>query len=485
MAADGIGWIRMWRLRERYVNPDMSPDVDMVSPVIKATTEQPFSTRFVPALCIGVLLLFTFRQYTFAYFWLDDFNNLHWIQQWSLLDGIGHVFSPSAQYFRPVGMLVYQIAFNLFDRDPRPYHWLMWAIHSLNVAIVYVVLKRFTESRAGAAVGAMLFAYPPIFTDIFWSFGTIFELIGAALFFTGMLLWQRKSRSLAIVLASCAVFILAIKTKEMAITLPAVWLLQDVLLRRPLKWKEFGAIVLPGLIGAWYGLQKLSEMRAPDPNQPYYMDFHGIVMGRGFGFYFNTLFDTNLRWQIWCIGFTVVLLILLALKWRLAAFFQMYVFVTFLPLIFLVNHRGPFYWYFPMLGVCGLAALLVKTATERVTSRISPRRLAPYGSFAFALLCLVYFIHSSRATAVQREQQQDISEKYRGFVESLQQLPPPDQGETLFFTSVPDYFDADALRFASELALHRSDIAVKLVQESPPDARYRLVFENSRVSIRH
>ena len=457
----------------------------MVYTVIKDPTEQTFSTRFAPALCVGVLLLFTFRLYTFAYFWLDDFNNLHWIQQWSLLDGIGHVFSPSTQYFRPVGMLAYQIAFQVFDRDPRPYHWLMWAIHSLNVAIIYILLKRFTESRAGAAVGAMLFAFPPMFNDIFWSFGMIFELIGGLLFFTGMLLWQRKSRSLAVVLASCTVFILAIKTKEMAITLPAIWLLQDVLLRRPLKWKEFRAFVLPGVVGAWYGLQKLSEMRSPDPNHPYYMDVRGIVMGRGFGFYFNTLFETNLRWQIWCIGFTVVLLILLALRWRLAAFFQMYVFVTLLPLIFLVNHRGSFYWYFPMLGVCGLVALLAKTATERITSRISPRRLATYAPVAFALLCLAYFIYSSRATVGQRQLQQDISEKYRGFVESLQQLPPPDRGETLFFTSVPDYFDTDALRFASELALHRSDIAVKLVQEFPPDATYRLVFENSRVSIRH
>ena len=457
----------------------------MVYPVIKDPTEQTFSTRFAPALCVGVLLLFTFRLYTFAYFWLDDFNNLHWIQQWSLKEGIQHVFSPSTEYFRPVGMLVYQIAFYIFDRDPRPYHWLIWSIHTLNVALVYLVLKRFTESRTGAAVGAMLFAYPPVFNDIFESFGTIFELTGAPLFFAGILLWRRKVRSLAVVVSACAVFILAVKAKEMAITLPAVWLLQDLLLRRPFKWKEFAAFLLPGSVGVWYGLQKVSEMRAPDLTQPYYMDLRGIVMGRGFGSYLNTLFETNFRWQIWCIGFTVVLLVLLVMKLRLAAFFQAYVFVTFLPVIFLINHRLPFFWYFPMLGVCGIAALVVKAATEFFVSQISPRRLAPYASLAFALICLAYFIHSSRATATQRQWGKEISQKSRGFVESLQQLPPPDQGETLFFTSVPEHFNADALRFGSELALRRSDVEVKQVKEFPPDARYRLVFENSRISIQH
>src|SRR5436190_6362961 len=173
----------------------------------------PRYVRYVPGVCIALLLIFTFRLYTYAYFWLDDFNNLFWVQQQSFGEALGHLVSPSAQYFRPVGMLVYWIALRAFDRDPLPYHVVMWSLHAVNVALVYAVLKRFTESREGAYVGAMLYAYPAVFTDIFWSFGTIFELTGAALFFTGMLVWQRKERTPFVVVMALGIFFFALKTK--------------------------------------------------------------------------------------------------------------------------------------------------------------------------------------------------------------------------------------------------------------------------------
>jgi hypothetical protein len=443
-------------------------------------SEQPHYLRFAPAICIGILLFFTFRLYGYSYFWLDDFNNLHWIQQWSLWQGIRDVLSPSTEHFRPVGLLAYQIAFKLFGRDARFYHALMWAIHTLNVMMVYTVLKRFTESRPGAAVGAMLFASTPVFNDIFWSFGTIFELTGLPLFLAGMLLWQRNRRSVAVVLGATAVFILAIKAKEVAITLPAIWLAQDLLLRRPWKWKDAAAFLLPILVCVWFGLQKAAQMRAADPSDPYYMDLRGIVVGRGFAYYFNRLFQTELKWQIWSIGFVVVLLILLALKWRLAAFFQVYVFLTFMPLIFLVNHRFTFYWYFPMLGVCGLAALVVKAATEGILRYVPAQRLAPYACLGFSILCAAYYVYFHNVTEGPRQWGQQTAADFRELVDSLQALPPPGKGETLFFNSLPEYFDAGTLQCAAEFALQRFDFGVRVVKEFPLEAHYRLHFENSR-----
>jgi hypothetical protein len=385
------------------------------------------------------------------------------LQQQTLGEALGNLVSPSAQYFRPVGFFFYWFALRLFDRDPLPYHIVMWALHALNVGLVYFGLKSVTESRAGAAVGALLYACPPAFNDIFWSFGTIFELTGAALFFTGMLLWQRKQRTVFVILGAVGVYFFALKAKEMAITLPAIWLAQELLLRRPLKWKDLSYVVLPGLVGVWYGLQKLAEMRAPDPSQQYYMDIRGIAMGNGFGYYFNALFATNIRWQLWSIGFATLLILFVLMKHRVAAFFQIYVFITFLPLIFVVNHRDPFYWYIPMFGVCGLAALLTRAIWSLLASRIPEERLAPYASVAFAALCLGMYFYSSSATKSRRLWQHGIAADYREFVESVQALPTPPPGETLFFKSMPQYFDAEVLKDACQVALRRTNIDAKLV----------------------
>jgi hypothetical protein len=419
--------------------------------------------RLVPALCIALLLFFTFRLYTYSYFWLDDFNNLYWVQQQTLGEALGHLVTPSTQPFRPVGMLAYWIALRVFDRDPLPYHLLMWSLHVLNVVLVFLVLKRFTASRAGAYVGAMLYAYPAVFNDIFWSFGTIFELTGVALFLVGMLVWQRQERTVAVVAAAVVVFFLALKAKEMAITLPAIWLAQDLLLRRPLKWKDVRLIVLPGLLGIWYGVQKLMEMRGSDPAHPYFMDLRGIVMGSGFGYYFNALFTTDFRWQKWSIGFAVLLLIFLVSKQRLAAFFQIFVFVTFLPIIFLVNHRDAFYWYFPMTGVCGLAALLTRTFSSLLLSRMAEQRVMVYGTVAFAVLSLAMYVSSRDATLARRLWQQGIGQEYREFIESVQARPAPGPGETLYFESMPRHFDLGVLTYACQVALRRTDVDAKLV----------------------
>jgi hypothetical protein len=279
-----------------------------------------------------------------------------------------------------------------------------------------VILWRFTDSRSGAAVGALLFSSQYVFGSIYWSFGTIFEVVGTTLYFTGLLVWSVQRRSMPQVILASVIFLFALKAKETAITLPIIWLAYDLLVRRNAGWKMLSHLAVPGVVGAWYGFRKMAEMHATYREHPYYMDVTALTLGRGFGGYFNQLFTTNWRWQIWAIGFTVILLVFLVLKNRLAAFFQIYVFVTFLPVIFLINHRDAFYWYFPLLGVCGLTALLVRTVTS-VCLRVTPQRLvAPLASVVFVSLCYGAYVRTDVLTAPSRSWQLDVSNEYRAFV---------------------------------------------------------------------
>ena len=204
----------------------------------------------------------------------------------------------------------------------------------------------------------MLFASQAVFAAIYWDFGTIFELVAAFFSLLGTFLWTSERRSWLQVLFASLALLLAIEGKEMAVTMPIIWLSYDLLLRKNMVRRMAAHWILPSALGLLYGLSNAAAMRGVLTSDPYYMSITGSTLASGFGIYFNMLFGTSFRWQIWCIGFVVLLLVFALLRNRLALFFQSYVIIAFLPVIFLINHRFEFYWYLPFLGVSGLAARL-------------------------------------------------------------------------------------------------------------------------------
>jgi hypothetical protein len=436
----------------------------------------------VPFLCIAVLLLNTFRLYKGTYFWLDDFNNLYWVQRASLAQMLEQIVNPAPGYFRPTGMMCYWALLRLFGLNSAPYHWLAWSFHAANTALVYVVVRQLTESRAGAAIGAMLFASQNVFADIYWNFGTIFELVAVFFCFVGTLLWIYERRSWWQVIMASLALLLAMKGKETAVTMPFVWLSYDVLLRKNLDRRIAGHWLLPIGLALWYGLTKtLAGWRfLVMPSQPYYMSINGSTLVAGFATYLNMFFRTNFLWQIWSIGMGVLLLFCVLLRSRLALFFQLYIFITFLPVIFMINHRFAFYWYLPFLGVCGLMAMLAKNVAGMMEAR-NPQWLAKTGAYSvFALLCWGTFLMHERANP-ERSGLKDRANEIVAFITGLRTLPPPPQGETIFFDSRPSLFDERLLLSATQVAFRRTDLHVKLVSEFPSEARYRLRFQKSRL----
>jgi hypothetical protein len=434
--------------------------------------------QLVSVLCVGALLFNTYRLYKGGYFGLDDFNNLYSVQQESFADMIGDFLNPVS--FRPTGMLCYWVLLRFFDLNPAAYHCLTWSLHAANTALMYFLLKRFTQSRPGAAVGAMLFASQAVFAAIYWDFGTIFELVAAFFSLLGIFLWTSERRGWLRVLFASLALLLAIEGKEMAVTMPIIWLSYDLLLRKNMVRRMAAHWILPSTLALLYGL-KATAMRGVPTSDPYYMSITGSTLASGFGIYFNMLLGTNFPWQNWCIGFVVLLLVFALLRSRLALFFQVYVFITFLPVIFLINHRFEFYWYLPFLGVSGLAAMLAKTVAVPMETRNRHWLVECGASVVFVLLCWGTFLVHEEANRPQRSWERALTGEYRAFVTGLRALPAPPPGETIFFDSQPSLFDEDLLLAATQVALGRTDVHAKLVAEFPPEARYRLRFQESHL----
>ena len=72
---------------------------------------------------------------------------------------------------------------------------------------------------------------------------------------------------------------------------------------------------------------------------------------------------------------------------------------------------------------------------------------------------------------------------YRSFVTQLRSLPEVSADETLYFDSHPLYFTPDLLLYATQVALRRTDIQTKLVTDFPENARYRLHYEDSKLTV--
>jgi hypothetical protein len=440
-----------------------------------------FQTAFIAIhAAIIAAIVYVWR---FSYFWLDDFNNLYWVQRetdWSMLK---HVINPASEFFRPVGMLAYRILWQAFGLNPLPYHVAAWTLHAINVALVYVLLVRIVNSRFAAGVGTLLFSFRANFAAIYWSFGFIFELLACLFMLVALLLHIREKRSWTNVVLVLLLYVLAIKSKEMAVTLPCLFLAYNVSHQRRVDRKLVFEFLALAVIASWFIHLKLSTMASASTDHPYFLDFSVITAGRGFGWYFDRLYEVPLRWGAWIIMSTAAFVAMWFRREYRGVFFLAYIFIALMPLVFLVNHRGEFYWYIPAAGLSGMAAVFTHAAEQRIEKWI-PTTAPALGLILFVtvavLHCSVEFRKSRNAISEQRV----ISEEYAGFAGQLMQLPPPSPGETVRYSSFPAHFSLETLLSATQVILRRTDLNVDVPESLPTSCTYCLEYQNRTLKLR-
>ncbi|HEV8130567.1 MAG TPA: hypothetical protein VGQ81_04910 [Acidobacteriota bacterium] len=443
--------------------------------------------------CIAVLLFSACRLYRFSYFSRDDFNNLALAQYASARVLAWDNIHPSANTYRPFGTTIYWACLHLFGLNAPAYHLLAWTLHALNVIVIFRILKYASGSTYSAAVGSMLFVFHAATADILFDFGTIFDLVAGFFFFLTVWIYLCARESKAGMASICLIYFLANNTKEMAITLPFVLLLYELLVGRLLvirndakkdsrpRWLPVAFFSLLAAIGLWFLLAKSSLIGTTPASDPYHMDFTGVTLGRGYGWYWNALYHTRLRWGGW-MAFSFLLFCLLLLKRsRWGLFFLLYIFITLLPVVFLVNHRSAFYWYIPFLGLSGLVALAVKRLSAWARGEMTPRMAVIAGVVVFALGCRLHYQQQKRLNQTRKEDVMALSAEYRSFLSGLRGIGEPGPDETIYYQSVPRDFEPVVTLAATQLAFRRTDLKAQIVDKFPPEARYRIRFEHGRV----
>ncbi len=412
-----------------------------------------------------------------AYFNLDDFDNLYWTQDLSLRQMLAYVIDPHLEFFRPAGMFWYWLMGLLYQLNPVPFHVLELSLNFVNVALVCLVTLVITGRSISAILISVLWITSAALLDVLWWFGSIFEIVFTAFYLAALLAfisiksWPRKT------LVVLGFYLLALKAKEMAITLPAVLLLYETLVERRLVINSRPRVIFYSIlaaVSAYFATVKASSMADHDPSAPYFFSLSLQTLASDSLWYAGQLFTALSDQQ------SVALLLLgglalasLMLRDRAMLFGMAFAGVAMAPVIFLPNHLFAFFWYLPSIGIWISIGQLTHHVSETVVGRMG-ERLRFGGPLVSACVAGAVFAlaqvpaRENRANLAQWTQ--DYAGVFRNYVAQIRTLPEPPRGATIEAQDPPRPFNAAGITMVYRVLYGRQDIRVRVARASDSSA---------------
>ncbi|HWQ55192.1 MAG TPA: hypothetical protein VN442_16010 [Bryobacteraceae bacterium] len=230
--------------------------------------------------------------------------------------------------FRPVGSIFYRLLFDRYGLNPVPYRIACYVLILLNLWLAYGVLRRVSRSQCVAGLAVLLMAYHGQFWGLYTNTGLCYDLL-CFFFYAAAFLYYLRSREHGLplgwgrVAVWSGLYILALDSKEMAVSLPVVILAYELLdkapeWRKPLAWvwregrvplvgAALTALFIAGRIGAPLGLP---SMQAYHPVLSW-----RIYLNRTYHYLAFALYEPN--WLTAPIAYIILIsMVVAALKWR-------------------------------------------------------------------------------------------------------------------------------------------------------------------------
>jgi len=368
----------------------------------------------LPFLILSILPCITYFNTLNNDFVFDDLPLIQGNENFPSLRNINDIISVIAgeDEYRPVRTLSYAIDYYFSRLNPLSYHISNIVYHTINCFLVYLITLALLGNRVTAFFAATLFAVHPVHTDsVTYMAGrrdilfTLFYLIG---FYT--FLNYRQTQRLTFMLLSMATYILSIGSKEMGVTLPAIFFIYDLIKNLPEERKkpETNPVreIVKALKKIWiqhkyfYGIFFIGALafiyykifiNSPSHQEEYYGNsilITFLTVGKIIIHYIKLLlFPVNLiadysydafplasSFLDWPVLFSLILLFLILLTFlkmltsnKLMAFGGIWFFITLLPVCHIIPHHellAEHYLYLPSYGFCLIAAILFTSLLE-------------------------------------------------------------------------------------------------------------------------
>jgi hypothetical protein len=371
--------------------------------------------------------------------------------------------------YRPMGGIVYVAIYRLIGFYPMPFRFVCFALLLANLWLVYRVCHRLTESREAALLATLPMTYHAWLVNLYYSTGTIYELLCFA-FYLAALLYYLEIRLAGKILTwrQCAVlsalYICALNSKELAVTLPLCLLCYECIWHRPGRGVRFwvdwpahegrgpavtAALTLPYIAGKLTGPASLTANPAYRPaiSPAHYL--------HAFHLYLNVLFYQDHFFRDANTILLVVAMLGLALwsRSRPLLFGWCFVLYSVLPFIFVPHYSG-FFIYLPMVGWTLYAATSLVMLRKKLAHTVPPAAL--FLAIALALAPL-HTSESRKSMQVFTSADLPTSEMIAGLQRIQPHLP---RGAHLYFQSDPFPAHTFSLVFLVRLFYHDLTIQV-------------------------
>ncbi len=202
--------------------------------------------------------------YNIYYYWSRGF--------WKLAEGILFFFT---SYYRPMGGLYFYSLYEIFGLNPFPYHVVIIVLLLINVFLVYSCATLLSRSKTIGGFCAILMTYHGNMALLLYAPAFVFDVLCFTFYFAALLYYLHfrcsgKNLGKGQLLIFVFLYIAALESKEMAVSLPVMIMAYEILWHRParsvgriLEWLHTTA--LPALVtGCMTVLFIVGKLIGPD-----------------------------------------------------------------------------------------------------------------------------------------------------------------------------------------------------------------------------
>jgi hypothetical protein len=444
-----------------------------------------------PAFAVLILTYFLYFNWNglWTRFAADDMMNMALYWRLAPVRVLLARFLPWCGAYRPMAGLFYLPLFKWFGLNPLPYHAVMLAILLGNLYLMYRFARRIGCGELQAGLATLIVAYHAGLSMLYYNTAFIYDVLCFS-FYMGAFLCYARVRAQGRLLRGgetalvMGLYLCALNSKEMALTLPIVLLAYEWIYHRPPVWnlREIAtwlrgpgrvvlycvALNLVYLYGKAFGPDAMMQMAAYRPE---------LSLHRLFAFETTAMGDLFMKWDTFTWRSVLVMWAAVAyLAWRrpspVLRFCWIFLMLTPLPLAVLEG-RGAACLYIPLAGWAAFAAAVLTDIARAVARFLAEEpilRRAGYAGLFTAILCVSFSFWAKQNDYLRREfirgAMANLGKQTGDTIQQLRALNPRVKSRTeVAFLNDP--FDGWDMLFIAELWFRDRSLRFHLQRKVP------------------